>query len=580
MNTDNGKGEPVAPSTSNGIETEGDRLRLLCEGMQVAIEYRNGRWGVANEAALRAELAVLGSLGGPAGVLDRAHGVCAALNACLIYPDEAGTLNKQLAALESRSPSRFYQTDFEQRIALTQACAWLNTEGAWRWLLWMMPKRLEPSLERTPWVVPGWYGWERNGIYWDMNENFAIWLDEAFWTQMARHPDVRFAQLAVASNPSAPPAALSELVDAEHPEIRELVALNPSTPAQALGRLAGTRNYYNWPETRICLRVLQNKNTPPALLKRVADAHLPALARDRDGTKHPDEVSFGSVTWAVIHPKMPRRGLTEVQRRIQSDTAERETVLAAALRHPNSAPKMLKRLANDRSHKVRAGIAMNPKASADLLARLAADRHRSVRAAVAGHPGALPDTLQALADDVTAHVRVAVARNEATPEPVLDQLTRDADPAVVVFAVLNPSLGSAAARAAQLRVLDELDEGRVVTICCREDTAADILRRAVDAIGDDNDFLYCFASHPNAPVDLLQPIIDTAVEEGDSYLLGEILSNPNLPSTERCQTADALRRLAPRDPRRTTSKSRKKQKARHRAARGEAGARTAEASSG
>lgn len=129
-------------------------------------------------------------------------------------------------------------------------------------------------------------------------------------------------------------------------------------------------------------------------------------------------------------------------------------------------------------------------------------------------------------------------------------------------------------------MLDELDEGRVVTICCREDTAADILRRAVDAIGDDNDFLYCFASHPNAPVDLLQPIIDTAVEEGNSYLLREILSNPNLPNTERHQAADTLRRLAPREPRRATSEARKKQEARRRAACGEADARTAQASFG
>ena len=61
------KGQPVAPSTSNSIETEGDRLRLVCECTQVAIEYSNGRWAGADKAALRAEPAVLGDLGGPAG---------------------------------------------------------------------------------------------------------------------------------------------------------------------------------------------------------------------------------------------------------------------------------------------------------------------------------------------------------------------------------------------------------------------------------------------------------------------------------------------------------------------------------
>lgn len=596
-------------SDQSGIaETEGARLRLVCEGTPISLEFRESRWSIVDEASLRTELNLLAQLGTHASGLDRALGVCAALNAYLIYPDEAGTLNRQLAALEDRLPKHFRNVDFEHRIAITQACAWMHTEGAWRWLAWMLPKRLEPSLQRTAWILPGPFGWDSRGDWWEFNGNFALWLDDAFWAQIANHPDERFSQLAVATDPAASAEALREVAEAERFEVAgaedldlsELVALNPSTPPDLLVRLAGVRRSSDlrrrsprdravyaagrFPQ-RLRLRVLQHPNPPVEVFDAIVGTYVDAITSEPFIQQRLPYNSWVPPLWAVTHPKIPARLLTEVQqalclefdedeRRVTPE--ERDAILGNVASHTKASPTLRSRLADHQSHKVRARVAANPQTAPELLARLSTDRHRRVRAAAAAHANTPPEALEVLAEDPTPRVRRAVAGNEATPERALELLAADpSDGATAENAVANPSLRPSAAHQAQLRILESGDASRFLSICCREDTDAAVLRRLVAAADDMHEgmrwyYRYCLASHSNSPVDFLKAMVDEATERRDERLLNELLSNRSLPEQLCDRVADSLRQSQPREPRRWSLQARKLQEARSRRQRADA----------
>ena len=541
----------------NDVET---RLRLVCDGTPVVIESRQGRWDVADEGALRAELAVLSGLGAAGQAIDRALGVCSALNACLIYPDEAKTLNKQLAALDNHLPRHFYRVDREQQIAITQACAHLNSEGAWRWLLWMLPKRLEPSLRRTSWIVPGWYGWERRGMYWEFDGSFARWLDDEFWDRLADHPDERFSQLSIATNPKSASAFLAAFAGSAHIEIRELVALNPSTPADALERLVRRHHGFREPVTRVGLRVLQNPKVPPNLLSAVATAEV----RRHDDFLD-DDADFAYINWAVAHPGAPGRLLAEVERDLTSGGRSQELILVTIASHPKASLRLLRRLAADASHKVRATVACNHKAPPVLLTELGKDRNRRVRSAVAANPATPPEALTTLSSDAVHRVRYATACNRSTPQRVLDLLTRDKASDIAAEAAANPSTSPDAATAAQQRLIDCADDLRGNAVCWREDTPADLLQRL--SADPDLDVRFCVAAHTNTPHEAFAQLVNEALVRDDQDLLDVLLCNPSLPRPLRDQVWPALRRLHKRTPRRFTIEARKKRAAREHAER-------------
>lgn len=549
----------TASSNHQRAEAEA-RLRLVCDGTPVVIERIGERWVVADEGALRAELAVLHGLGAGGHAVDRALGVCAALNACLIYPDEVGSLNKQLAALDNHRPERFHWVDSERQIGLTQACAWLNTQGAWQWLLWMLPKRLEPSLERTSWVVPGWYGWERRGQYWEFNGNFAHWLDDDFWQRLADHPDGRFGELAVASDPRAEPARLSELADSEHIEIRDLVAVNPSTPPDTLENLLRRRPNYWIDESRVALRALQNSKTPPGLLAEVVSDEI---ERQHRFTDH--GVNFAYLSWAVAHPRVPARMLTLVEQRLSSRCEGRQSVRGNLAVHPKASPRLLGRLARDPSRHTRARVASHRKVPPELLSQLAHDRSWRVREAAASHAAAPPELLAALAHDQKSRVRRAAGANRSTPQHILDLLTRDDASDVVAAAVCNPGTSADAATAAQRRILDGDDDWRAFTIRERENTPAELLRQL--PADPDYDVRYWVASHSNAPAETLELLVEEALAHDDQSLLDALWKNLSLPEAQLERVCAALRELRERPPRRFTSEAQKKQAARSRAER-------------
>ncbi len=545
----------------NGDSAE-QRMRINCDGTPVFIECPDGRWVVADEQALRAEQELLAGLGGQGNAVDRALAICGALNACLIYPDEARLLNRDLAQLESRRPRHFCGTDWEWRIAITQACAWLSTEGAWRWLLWMLPKRLEPSLRSTPWIVPGWHGWDRHGMYWEFNGNFARWLDDEFWDRMEGHPDERFQRLAVVTDPKAAPEHLRPRSNKEPVEICDLIAVHPSTDPDVLSEMWVSWKPIRRQPNRVLARTIQNRNSPIEVL---APAVADLLAGAESG------VDFALGLWAISHPNVPARLLTRVEREFAAKGDHRIVIRRSLARHRKASPRLLRRLARDASHEVRAAVAGHGKAPVDLLSELSADRRREVRRAVASHSAAPSEALERLASDAVQQVRFAAARNPATPQPVLDALTQDDDFFVMAAAAANPSTATPAADAAHLRWIDrvsELSRHEQFALCWRSDASPDLLRRLA-AIPDMWPRIYA-AEHEGTPVDVFESLVDEALASDDQVLLDILIANPRLPRAERHRVMPALRATQERPPRRMTAEARRLEEARRRARRAKA----------
>ena len=96
--------------------------------------------------------------------------------------------------------------------------------------------------------------------------------------------------------------------------------------------------------------------------------------------------------------------------------------LRAALCYHLEDLDMLRRLADDRVAKVRAGAAHNPRMPSDVLARLALDPHSRVRQNVGSNANTPPAVLTVLAQDRMLAVRDSVAYNKATPAAVLGSI--------------------------------------------------------------------------------------------------------------------------------------------------------------
>ena len=539
-------------------------IRLICDATPIVLECVQGRWIVRDESSLRAEQTMIHSLGAPSLGVERARGISSALNACLIYPDEAKTLNRQLSTLDDLRPQHLDRLDHEQRIALTQACAHLHTEGAWRWLLWMLPKRLEPSLRRTPWVLPGWFGWDLPHQQWEFNSNFACWLDDDFWEHMAAHPDERFAQLAVVTDPKADPARLAEIAFSSHIEIRDLVAVNPATPAETLEVLSEDGQASSSPR-RLCLRVLQNSKTPPRLLKEIARHEL-----QREPYMDDEPTIRAYIQWAVLHPQAPSGLLTEAAAgpltSAREDTVARKFVAG----HSRTSQRVLLLLAEDADHEVRAEVAANPRCPGDLLAVLGQDRRREVRVAAADNPATPAEVLERLADDRVRKVRTFVAANRSTPTRVLDRLTLDDDSYVVAAAVSNSHTTPDVADIEQRRLFDTDDNARAAAACWRDDTPSDLLRRLAE--DPDVEMRLCAAAHPNTPTGVLERLIEDGIDRNDEDLLHTLADNHSCPRSARKRARSALGLDRERPPRRLTREADNKRAARKRARRERAAA--------
>jgi hypothetical protein len=167
---------------------------------------------------------------------------------------------------------------------------------------------------------------------------------------------------------------LTKLCEDKDEDVREYVALNPNTPAEALVILANQKDEYSG----IRRIVARNPNTP-------AEA-LSVLAKDK---------------YAGIH-------------------------LDVALNR-NTPAETLAQLAEDPWIDVRGFVASNPSTPAEALSALAKERSIDIRVKVAGNPNTSVETLTYLAGIPGGSVHLRIARNPNAPIEILKQFSISKD---------------------------------------------------------------------------------------------------------------------------------------------------------
>ncbi|WP_420443089.1 hypothetical protein [Candidatus Poriferisodalis sp.] len=364
--------------------------RVVLDGVEVALERRDGVWVVVGEERLASEARLLDVLGQPNEALERARGVAAALNADLVRPDQVSALARRLARIWARGSRSYGRLRVDERDALAVACAHLDVvEGVWEFVCWVLAKRLEWSLRRVAWVPPGRHAW-LGATCWEFDTTLDRRLGAEFFAAMAAHPDQRFRDLVAATDPGADPGRLAELARCGDENLRDLIAVNPSTPVEALESL-GCRTAHDYADVCVRLRVLQNPSTPADLIAKAAVARTENRFEQRwwQGTT----AAALQRSWAIRHPRCPSSLLRDLTS--HSDPRVR-AVVAGSRRAP---ARVLEALAPSLDTDVRAAVAANPNTPQTLLERAGADPHRSVRAAAAANPNTPQTLLERVARD-------------------------------------------------------------------------------------------------------------------------------------------------------------------------------------
>ncbi len=397
----------------------------MCDGLPVRIEQHHGRWSVADEGTLEAELSLLDCLGDQRRTLQRIREVCSALNHGLEW-EEAKSLNRQLRRLDRAYPANFAQVSARNRIAVTRACASVRCEAEWQWLLWMLSKRLEPHLGVTGrdvpdvWVVPGWLAWPHRDKCWEFDDSFVEELGDEFWEPIAAHRDERVAQLAVAVDPGADPECLARLAaQSRHLAILDLVAVHPATPESVIEEItAGWQHHPLW-HLETFLRALQNPAMPPEMLAAITD--FGCDTRRASDAELWESLTLRTFSWVAASPNCPSSVLWRIADEFAGSSRSLRPVRQSIARNPNTDMCLLEEMADDLDPGVRASLARNPKVTSQLLETLAEDRNRQARAAAARHPDTPPDALERLAADRVPSVRAAAEANLSTPDSVAVQ---------------------------------------------------------------------------------------------------------------------------------------------------------------
>ena len=371
------------------IWPDGDLCRrVVLDGVEVTLERRDGVWVVVGEERLASEARLLDVLDQPSQALGRARGVVAALNADLVRPDQVSGLARRLASGWTRGSHSYGRLRVDERDALAVACAHLDVvEGVWEFVCWVLAKRLEWSLRRVAWVPPGRHAW-RGAAWWEFDTALDRRLGAEFFAAMAAHPDQRFGDLVAATDPGADPGRLAELVRCGDENLRDLLAVNPSTPVGTLEALS-CRTAHDYADVCVRLRVLQNPSAPPDLIAQAAVARTTTLLWERRWRRSTADAL--QRTWAILHPRCPSSLLRDLTSHSDPDV---RTTVARSRRAP---ARVLEALAPSLDADVRAAVAANPSTPGALLERAAADPHRSVRAGAAANPNTPQVLLERLA---------------------------------------------------------------------------------------------------------------------------------------------------------------------------------------
>ena len=507
--------------------------RVVLDGVEVALVRRDGVWRVSDEERLASEAKLLDALGQPNEALERARGVAAALNADLVRPDQVSGLARRLARIWARGSRSYGRLRVDERDALAVACAHLDVvEGVWDFVCWVLAKRLEWSLRRVASVPPGRHAW-LGATCWEFDTTLDRRLGAEFFAAMAAHPDQRFRDLVAATDPGADPGRLAELARCGDENLRDLLAVNPSTPVEALDSL-GCRTAHDYADVCVRLRVLQNPSTPADLIAKAAVARTANRFEQRwwQGTT----ADALQRSWAIRHPRCPSSLLRDLTS--HSDPRVR-AVVAGSRRAP---ARVLEALAPSLDTDVRAAVAANPNTPQALLERAAADPHRSVRAAAAANPTTPQGLLERLACDRVVSVRRGAAANPAAPPGVLRSLCGDSDIGVTIAAAQNPSTERGALGPVVVRLAHDSRWWARAAAAELPDTPAELLARL--AADTDREVRRTVADNPRTPPDALERIAARARCENDHDTLLTLLGNRSVDGELRDRVAEKCIELA------------------------------------
>jgi DNA-directed RNA polymerase subunit RPC12/RpoP len=241
-----------------------------------------------------------------------------------------------------------------------------------------------------------------------------------------------------ARDPATSPERLTALSRHLDSGVREAVARNPNTPADALRGMIEA-------DSSLTSEVAENPSLPPELVPVVARAGgwstLGRLARTRrapqvletvlreaerriaagEGDAADESLDFSDAADALAslarNPDATGEMLASIVRLGEGHSADdRQAYETAAARHAAAPPAVLERLARSLSHEeVRLAVARNPATPAATLESLAADADDDVREAVAKRTEVGPETLLRLGKDEEDAVRAAARANPRYP---------------------------------------------------------------------------------------------------------------------------------------------------------------------
>jgi len=107
--------------------------------------------------------------------------------------------------------------------------------------------------------------------------------------------------------------------------------------------------------------------------------------------------------------------------------------------NPSCPEKILIKLSEDESTKVRGSLARNSNISDELVLKLSNDDNWVVRSNIAIHNKIPIEVLKKLSNDSSSNVRINVALNPKTPKEILEQLFTDKNEDVKNAVLINPN---------------------------------------------------------------------------------------------------------------------------------------------
>ncbi|MDY6804464.1 MAG: hypothetical protein SXA11_11750 [Cyanobacteriota bacterium] len=245
------------------------------------------------------------------------------------------------------------------------------------------------------------------------------------------------------SGQQTPVEVLERLASDRSQSVRALVAQNPDAPSSVLEKLA------NDTAREVKLKVVSNPNTPVEILERLG---LEEGIFDKRNPKTPGSVLARAVTQIRDDKKLvdflrrPVKGSQMPAETLEQLLSDNYWVVRNEVaRHPNTPPRILRRLANDIHCAI--AVSQNPNTPAEvlepLLGRIKPDNrsYQNICNNLASRPDAPPSLLDLLASNAHASVRRTVAGRTMTPITALERfVNQESDENVLKRLASNPSL--------------------------------------------------------------------------------------------------------------------------------------------